>query len=171
MASWTEQMGYPCVRVERAEFTDRGQCVLTVSQAWFLIEGALSKEEEEKVWSVPLLYGTSHTVDAPQLQLLTGKADRLVVEMGHTQDWIKVRALAFRFAHTYIHAYRPAGRPTQHTHAPNPPHPNKPPTAEPRPARALPRPLPARAAGPAGLGRAGQEPPALGPRGAPPRRL
>jgi hypothetical protein len=91
MASWTEQMGYPCVRVERVEFTERGKAVLTVSQSWFLIEGALSKAEEEKLWAVPLLYGTSHSADSPTLHLLTGKADRVVVEMGDTQDWIKVR--------------------------------------------------------------------------------
>ena len=71
-------MGYPLVRVEKAEFTERA-AVLTVSQSWFLIEGALSKEEEGKVWTVPLLHGTSTSAATPALHLLTGKTDQVGV--------------------------------------------------------------------------------------------
>lgn len=82
------------MKVERVEFTDRKQAVLTVSQSWFLIEGGLSKAEEEKLWTVPLLYGTSHSAEGPeQLHLLTGKKEKVVVQMGNTQDWIKVRCV------------------------------------------------------------------------------
>jgi len=94
MASWTEQMGYPIVRVEQADLTD-GKAYLTVSQSWFLVEGALSKEEESKLWTVPLLYGTAASVNGstgvrPDLQILTFKTDTIEVPLRGPNDWVKL---------------------------------------------------------------------------------
>jgi len=96
MASWTEQMGYPIVRVESVDLTDT-MATLTVSQSWFLVEGALSKDEESKLWTVPLLYGTAASAAAaasnggqPELQLLTSKTDKIEIPLSNPNDWVKL---------------------------------------------------------------------------------
>ncbi len=97
MASWTEQMGYPIVRVDGVDLSDASKAVLTVSQSWFLVEGSLSKEEEAKLWTVPLLYGTAASVAAasnggvqPALQLLTAKTDKVEIPLSGPGDWVKL---------------------------------------------------------------------------------
>lgn len=40
MASWTEQMGYPILKIVKADLSS-GTATLTVEQSWFLVEGTL----------------------------------------------------------------------------------------------------------------------------------
>jgi puromycin-sensitive aminopeptidase len=39
MASWTEQMGYPLLRVTKADLTATA-AELTIEQSWFLMDGS-----------------------------------------------------------------------------------------------------------------------------------
>ena len=41
MASWTEQMGYPLLKVTGAELGPGAEATLTLEQAWFLVDGDL----------------------------------------------------------------------------------------------------------------------------------
>jgi puromycin-sensitive aminopeptidase len=55
MASWTEQMGFPLVRVLKEDWQD-DKVVLELDQMWFLSDGcALDAEGAAKKWTIPIL--------------------------------------------------------------------------------------------------------------------
>lgn len=51
MRCWTEQMGYPLIKVEKETFMDN-EAVLEVSQKWWLSDG--SAPDKQQLWTVPL---------------------------------------------------------------------------------------------------------------------
>ena len=55
MASWTEQMGFPMIKVTKETWED-DKVTLELEQMWFLSDGSeLTAEEKEKKWTVPII--------------------------------------------------------------------------------------------------------------------
>jgi puromycin-sensitive aminopeptidase len=88
MASWTEQLGYPLVRVLHEEWQD-DQVTLELDQVWFLKDGSeLNDEDASKMWTIPLKYVTdSGTQDGTTL--MESKNTTLTVP---TTTWMKLNA-------------------------------------------------------------------------------
>ena len=56
MASWTEKMGYPYLKVLNESWS-ASECVLQLQQCWFLVDG--TGETESATWNIPLAVATS----------------------------------------------------------------------------------------------------------------
>lgn len=55
MKSWTEQMGFPVLKVLKEDFKD-DQVVLELEQSWFLSDGSpVDEEGAKKLWTIPIL--------------------------------------------------------------------------------------------------------------------
>ena len=55
MSTWTEQMGFPLVKVEQVEGAEGGKMKLKFTQSWFLADGSFDAEkDEDKIWTIPL---------------------------------------------------------------------------------------------------------------------
>ena len=59
MKSWTEQCGFPLLKVVKEEWNaDAEEVTLTMQQTWFLSDGSLDqdqKSESKKIWCIPIL--------------------------------------------------------------------------------------------------------------------
>lgn len=74
MACWTEQMGFPLIKVEKETFTDN-EVTVDISQKWWLSDG--SEPDKQQLWTVPLkassggeaslhtFVGEKHTIKIP----------------------------------------------------------------------------------------------------------
>jgi puromycin-sensitive aminopeptidase len=58
MASWTNQMGYPYLKVV-GEVWGEGSVEITLEQGWFLSDGSTTEADASKTWRIPLLFTTS----------------------------------------------------------------------------------------------------------------
>lgn len=67
MQSWTEQMGFPVLRVVNEEWSEHG-VALTLQQSWFLADGCAISRTEKPLWTVPIVSGTSSS-STPNCQL------------------------------------------------------------------------------------------------------
>eukprot|EP00968_Pinguiococcus_pyrenoidosus_P017071 scaffold1661_cov251-Pinguiococcus_pyrenoidosus.AAC.11 len=78
MSSWTMQMGFPLLTVKLED--GKAQ----VSQRWFLSDGSIPTEEEQKRWVVPLLFGTKAgcTEGTPELMRDTEHTIELPADFG-----------------------------------------------------------------------------------------
>lgn len=91
MASWTEQMGYPVVKVTK-ESIEGNELVLQLSQEWFLADGSLSAEDSKlnKKWTIPLIYSSSKTPEPTQCFM---KEQTLTLRIPVDKDaWVKLNA-------------------------------------------------------------------------------
>ena len=90
MASWTEQMGFPLLKVIKEEWSDV-EVVLTLEQQWFLSDGTpLDKEGEEKLWAIPILTCTAEG-EQDEMMLMREKSATVTVPAPEG-GWIKLNA-------------------------------------------------------------------------------
>jgi puromycin-sensitive aminopeptidase len=93
MASWTEQMGYPYLKVvSEAYDADKKVCRFELEQNWFLADGSSTAEENsKKVWKIPLLFGT-HDAVSDVAVVMEGKSQTFEVPVSGPLDFVKINA-------------------------------------------------------------------------------
>eukprot|EP00934_Nitzschia_sp_Nitz4_P005668 Nitzschia sp. Nitz4//scaffold210_size37948//7957//10834//NITZ4_007687-RA/size37948-augustus-gene-0.25-mRNA-1//-1//CDS//3329541921//5658//frame0 len=91
MASWTEQMGFPQVKVVKEDWQD-DKVTLELEQSWFLADGSDPPEEgKDKLWTIPILTITSQGVQE-EMVLMREKKATIVVPLKSKSDWVKLNA-------------------------------------------------------------------------------
>lgn len=91
MASWTEQMGFPLVKVIGEDWQD-DKVVLTLEQSWFLTDGSEPPEDGKgKVWTIPIMSCTSAGVQEDMV-LMREKTATITVPLNSKSDWVKLNA-------------------------------------------------------------------------------
>lgn len=89
MASWTEQMGFPLVRVVREEWS-ADSVTLELEQSWFLSDGSpLDDDGAKKLWTIPVMTCTSAGVQDD----MTLMRERVCTVTVQTTSWVKLNAL------------------------------------------------------------------------------
>mmetsp|Transcript_115080 Transcript_115080/g.245862 ORF Transcript_115080/g.245862 Transcript_115080/m.245862 type:complete len:882 (+) Transcript_115080:55-2700(+) len=89
MASWTEQMGFPLLKVTGFEM-GADSATLTLEQCWFLADGSEVKPEEEKTWKIPIIcISGAGTTD---MVLMSDKAMKITIAVKSADDFVKVNA-------------------------------------------------------------------------------
>jgi len=91
MASWTEQMGFPLVKVIEEDWQD-DKVILTLEQSWFLTDGSDPPEDgKDKIWTIPIMSCTS---DGPQedMMLMREKTATITIPIKSKSDWVKLNA-------------------------------------------------------------------------------
>lgn len=90
MASWTEQMGFPLLKVVNEEWND-DRVVLTLEQSWFLSDGTeLDAEGLQKSWTIPILTCTS---EGEQEDMMLMREKTATVTIPHPKGgWVKLNA-------------------------------------------------------------------------------
>lgn len=98
MSTWTEQQGFPVVRVRhRQEGSDR---VLTLSQERFLADGSV--ETGNSLWMIPISMSTSKNPDECVLKaLLDEKEKEFLVKDVSENSWVKINPGTIGFYRTY----------------------------------------------------------------------
>ena len=91
MASWTEQMGFPLLKVVQEDWTD--VCVtLHLEQSWFLADGSpLDEEGAAKHWTIPILTCTTDGT-SPDMTLMREKKATVTVTIPASAEWVKLNA-------------------------------------------------------------------------------
>jgi puromycin-sensitive aminopeptidase len=88
MASWTEQMGFPLVRVLKENWTAES-VTFELDQQWFLSDGSdLDAEGAAKVWTIPILTCTESGQQA-DMTLMREKTGTVTIP---TTSWVKLNA-------------------------------------------------------------------------------
>lgn len=91
MASWTEQMGFPLVKVVKEDWQD-DKVVLELEQSWFLADGSKIPEDgKNKVWSIPILVRTPAGIQADMVLMRESKAT-VTIPLKSKDDWVKLNA-------------------------------------------------------------------------------
>merc|ERR550534_3346865 len=91
MACWTLQMGFPIVTVVNCRRgSNSKEAVLTLKQDWFLADGGEVKEDEKKVWSIPLFIGKKDAKDAELVIMDTQETEVKVSLINGQDDWITI---------------------------------------------------------------------------------
>ena len=91
MNSWTEQMGFPLLIVESIDSSVPGKMTFKLKQEWFLADGSLKKEEEEKLWTIPLISGTASSNKEGQfVSFMKEKTNSITIDVKSPNDWIKL---------------------------------------------------------------------------------
>uniref|UniRef100_A0A7S1B8F5 Aminopeptidase n=1 Tax=Corethron hystrix TaxID=216773 RepID=A0A7S1B8F5_9STRA len=90
MASWTEQMGFPLLKVTDEKW-EADKVTITVEQSWFLSDGSEVKPEEEKQWFVPIL---TCTPDGTQEDVtwMREKVATVTIPLENPNGWVKLNA-------------------------------------------------------------------------------
>jgi len=89
MACWTLQMGFPIVTVVKcSRGANDKEAVLTLKQEWFLAEGGEVKEDEPKVWSIPLFIGKKDAKGGELVMMDTPETEVKVSLVNGQDDWI-----------------------------------------------------------------------------------
>jgi puromycin-sensitive aminopeptidase len=102
MASWTEQMGYPMLRVLAARWHPE-HVTLDIEQQWFLADGSAG---DDRLWTVPLPIAASAAGFALcEVPFKSTKTFSVDVKLGThgPQDWIKLnggQTVPMRVAYT-----------------------------------------------------------------------
>jgi len=91
MACWTLQMGFPVVTVVKcSQGSSSKEAVLTLKQQWFLADGGEVKEEESKLWSIPLFIGKKDGKGAELVMMDDKEAEVKVSLVNGPGDWITI---------------------------------------------------------------------------------
>jgi len=90
MASWTEQMGFPLLKVID-ETWDEHQVTLKVAQSWFLSDGSEIPGEEAKKWCIPVITCTSNGIQ-PDITFLREDTATIVIPLNGPEGWVKLNA-------------------------------------------------------------------------------
>ena len=90
MSSWTEQMGFPLVTVVGEEWKPaEGKCIVTLEQQWFLSDGSLPSDGQDKTWKIPLFVSTKYgTTKHPEL--FEQKRQTFEIDIKADDKWIKL---------------------------------------------------------------------------------
>lgn len=91
MASWTEQMGFPLLKVVKEDWQD-DKVVLDLEQSWFLADGsAIPDDGNDKLWTIPILMETlAGTQD--DMVLMREKTASVTIPLKSKSDWVKLNA-------------------------------------------------------------------------------
>jgi len=88
---WILQMGFPLVTVLKCQ---RGssdtEAVLTLKQDWFRADGGETKEDENKIWSIPLLIFSKDSKEARLVMMETEMVEVKVSLVNGQEDWIMI---------------------------------------------------------------------------------
>jgi len=91
MASWTEQMGFPLVKVVKEDWQD-DKVVLELEQSWFLGDGSdVPEDGKSKLWTIPILTVTSAGVQQDMI-LMREKSATITIPLTSKSDWVKLNA-------------------------------------------------------------------------------
>lgn len=91
MTSWTEQMGFPLLKVTKETWTPT-QVTLELEQSWFLSDGSpLSDEDTKKVWCIPILTCTSNGTQS-DITLMREKTATITIPLSSPSDFVKLNA-------------------------------------------------------------------------------
>ena len=91
MASWTQQMGFPYLRVVDEQWTE-AQVTFTLEQQWFLSDGTGGEGEgADKLWSIPLLFVTSSEVSQDAV-IMSARRQTFAVAVKGPEDFVKINA-------------------------------------------------------------------------------
>ncbi|XP_053994553.1 puromycin-sensitive aminopeptidase isoform X1 [Hylaeus volcanicus] len=98
MSTWTEQQGFPVVKVRhRQEGNDR---ILSLSQERFLADG--SSDTENSLWMIPISVSTSNNPEECVLtDLLDEKTKDFQVKNVSADSWVKINPGTVGFYRTY----------------------------------------------------------------------
>lgn len=90
MASWTEQMGFPLLKVMSESWED-DKVTFTLEQSWFLSDGSeLSSEEAEKKWTIPII---TCTEDGTQSDMIFMREKTVTIIVPILKGgWVKLNA-------------------------------------------------------------------------------
>jgi len=91
MASWTEQMGFPLVRVVGETWKDN-EVTFELDQTWFLADGSdLTDEESKKMWTIPIM---TCTEDGTQddMTFMREKTATITIPLSSKDGWVKLNA-------------------------------------------------------------------------------
>lgn len=91
MTSWTQQMGHPYIRVISERWTE-DSVTMELEQNWFLADGSVNSEDEQKLWSIPLIFATSTSVSEPAILMQSRTQTFTIPLQGGGQDWVKLNA-------------------------------------------------------------------------------
>lgn len=91
MASWTEQMGFPFLRILSEDWKDN-KVTFKLEQKWFLSDGSeLDAAGEAKKWTIPILTCTS-TGKQEDMTLMREKNASITIPLTGKDDWVKLNA-------------------------------------------------------------------------------
>jgi puromycin-sensitive aminopeptidase len=91
MASWTEQMGFPFLRIVTEDW-QADKVTFELEQKWFLADGSeLDEEGTAKKWTVPILTCTS-AGQQQDMTLMREKTASITIPLGGANDWVKLNA-------------------------------------------------------------------------------
>ena len=91
MASWTEQMGFPLVKVIGEDWQD-DKVVLELEQSWFLADGSEPPADgKDKLWTIPILTVTPSGTQADMV-LMREKKATVTIPLSSKSDWVKLNA-------------------------------------------------------------------------------
>jgi puromycin-sensitive aminopeptidase len=91
MASWTEQMGFPLVKVVSEDWQD-DKVVLELEQSWFLADGAeIPDDGKSKLWTIPIITITSAGTQE-DMTLMREKKATITIPLKSKSDWVKLNA-------------------------------------------------------------------------------
>jgi aminopeptidase N len=90
MGSWTQQMGYPVIKVKLAS---SGKA-LDLSQEWFVADGSVKPDDNKLTWMVPVFMGTSSDPSKPVLHIMKDKIVTIPLPVGFDAaspgSWVKL---------------------------------------------------------------------------------
>lgn len=91
MASWTEQMGFPLVKVIGEDWQD-DKVVLTLEQSWFLSDGSEPPEDgKDKLWTIPIISCTNSGAQQDMI-LMREKTATVTIPLKSKTDFVKLNA-------------------------------------------------------------------------------
>lgn len=91
MKSWTEQMGFPLLKVVGENWED-DKVTLELEQVWFLSDGSeLSEEEKNRKWCIPII---TITADGTQedMTFMREKTATITAPLSDKDGWVKLNA-------------------------------------------------------------------------------
>ena len=95
MASWTEQMGFPLVKVIKEDWQD-DKVVLELEQSWFLADGSeipVPADGKEKLWTIPIMTCSKNGTQADMV-FMREKTCSVTIPLGpdNKNGWVKLNA-------------------------------------------------------------------------------
>ncbi len=90
MKSWTEQMGYPVLKVISSSFAN-GKATIKLQQSWFLADGSEVNADEAKLWCIPILASTPGGI-SEDLSMMRQDTMEIVVPIASASDFVKLNS-------------------------------------------------------------------------------
>jgi puromycin-sensitive aminopeptidase len=91
MASWTEQMGFPLLKVVEEDWAS-DKVTLVLEQSWFLADGSpLDEAGAAKQWTIPIMTCTADGT-GPDITLMREKKATVMVRIKSGAEWVKLNA-------------------------------------------------------------------------------